>query len=321
MKKLSLISLLSIPLPLITISCQEEKTNDEFTKKQIKEFYKNPSITKMLDFFTNNDNAKKNIYVSQQQNKSNSKFDELKYAFVYNPIFIANATHNNGDYNFLANKSKDIIKNTLSIDWYWTLNNINKFDYNFNPYGDRYRSFAEEQEWFQEIKEKFNSLIINIKNNNPQQLVKVPIKEIEKLKSKNIYKEKEAWYLIFDDNKAIKIWKYLEDDKPKLQILPDLLIFKDIQNIKEQIIHIEDSVFKKRLENFNNNYESSKEDAELEDEPFDEEAFLNSRIDKIYMEFQGIYKYNENFVDVLREINKDELKIYRFSMRFINEKN
>nr|WP_307939803.1 hypothetical protein [Mycoplasmopsis bovis] len=43
--------------------------------------------------------------------------------------------------------------------------------------------------------------------------------------------------------------KYIEDDKPKLQILTDLLIFKNSENIEEQITRIENEISSKRESN------------------------------------------------------------------------
>ncbi|MDP4042746.1 aromatic motif membrane protein [Mycoplasmopsis arginini] len=325
MKKLLLTSLSSLILPFSAISCVNTNNNNDsnssFEIKQKKYYYKNESINSILDFYTKNSKNNKNIYIFQQENKSDAKYNELKYAFVYDPIFIQNSVHRNGDYNYLTNKSKDIIEKSLSDDWYWVLNNLSSFKYIFNPYGDRYIAFPKEKEYFNQIKEIFKSLFVSVLDSKPTKLIKFPFQNIEKLMSKDVYTEKEAWYLIFDNNKAIKLWKYIENDTPKIQILPDLLVFKNTNNIEEQLTELEGLIHQKRLAEFNSDYESAKEDAEFENEDFDEEAFLNKRIDKKYIEFQGIYKYNGHFVDAINEINKEELKIYRFSMRFIDEKN
>ncbi|MCU4706624.1 aromatic motif membrane protein [Mycoplasma sp. CSL7503-lung] len=325
MKKLFLTSFSLFALPISVISCissqDQKKQNISYKVKEKNYFYKNTYIESILNFFSNQNENEKNIYVFQQENKSDAKYNELKYAFVYDPVFITNSVHKNGDYNYLANKSKDVIKNALSNDWYWTLNNISHFKYVFNPYGDKYRAFDKEKEYFEQVQNNFGSLTINIENINPMNLMKFDFKDIEMLKNSNIYTNKESWYLIFDNNKAIKIWKFIENGVPKIQIMTDLLVFNDSNNIEEQLKNLEDLIYQKRLEEFNREYEYAKEDAESEGETFDEASFFKEHNDKEYMEFQAIYQYNGHFTSALDEINKEGLKIYRFSMRFIDEQN
>ncbi|MBN4084315.1 MULTISPECIES: aromatic motif membrane protein [unclassified Mycoplasma] len=323
MKKLFLVSASLFILPISVISCissNEQKNQiNSFNKKEKNYFYKNSSIETILNFFTNDNENEKNIYVFQQENKSDAKYNELKYAFVYDPIFITNSVHKNGDYNYLANKSKDVIKNALSNDWYWTLNNISHFKYIYNPYGDKYRAFDKEKEYFDQVKKDFGSLTINIKNINPTKLIKINYQDIDMLKNSNAYTDKESWYLIYDNNKAVKIWKFKENGVPKIQIMTDLLILNDSNNIEEQLQNLENLIYQKRLEEFNNEYEYAKGDAESEGETFNDESFLSDHNDEKYMEFQAIYQYNGHFTSALDEINKDGLNIYRFSMRFIDE--
>ncbi|MGX9394885.1 aromatic motif membrane protein [Mycoplasma sp. 1781] len=325
MKKLYLTSLVLPILPLCAISCANIKnikdTSIDFPKKQRKEYYRNESISLLLDFFAKNNLNEKNIYIFQQENKSDSKFNELKYAFVYDPVFIQNSVHKNQDYRPLALTSMQVIKNTLSNDWYWTLNNLSKFKYIFNPYGDRYKTFAKEQEYFNEVRKKFNSLSISVQDNTPKKLIKMPFKDIPELKKYNVFTDKEIVYLLFDNNKVIKIWKFIDKGIPKLLIVPDILIFKNEMNIEDQLKQLEEKIFEKRVKTFKSNLESAKEDAELENEPFDEKTFIKPYIDEKYIEFHAIYQYNDDLADVLNEINKEELKIFKFTMRFIDEKN
>ncbi|MBZ4203922.1 hypothetical protein LAD70_03120, partial [Mycoplasma sp. CH-Wi4] len=85
-------SLPTILLPLSIFSSlhiSNKKNNNvivDNTKKSGEKLYKNQYINNMLDIFTENENNKKNIYVSIQENISHAKIDELKFAFVYDPI-------------------------------------------------------------------------------------------------------------------------------------------------------------------------------------------------------------------------------------------
>ncbi|MCU4117266.1 hypothetical protein N8G13_02195 [Mycoplasma zalophi] len=319
MKKLFLISLSSILLPLSVVSCSstQENNNDfNFPKKQKNDFDKNPIINNLLDFFSNNNSNKKQIYVSQQINKSDSKNTELKFSFVYNPIFIFDGGIVQTKVEDLRNTSIKIIKNTLENDWYWTLFNLANFHYIFSPYGDKYTPLDNEKELFDETKNFFGSVSLKINNSKPNKLIKLPYKEIPELKKYSAYSEKESWYLIFDNNKAIKVWKYKENDEPKLRITSDLLVFKDTNNLEQQLVELENQIYSQHLNEFETDYDNYKKYYADEDE----NEFLMKRNDKKYLEFQAVNQFNNDFVNALNEINKDGIKIFRFTMRDINEK-
>ncbi|MBU4692268.1 hypothetical protein KQ875_01490 [Mycoplasma zalophi] len=320
MKKLFLISLSPVLLPLSVVSCgvvQETNDNFEFPKKQQSDFDKNQSINKLLDFFSNNDENKKKIYVSQQINKSTSKNTELKFAFVYDPVFIFDGGVVKTKVEDLRNTSIKIISNTLENDWYWTLFNIENFHYIFSPYGDKYTPLDNEKELFDETKNFLGSVSLKINNSKPNKLIALPYKEIPELKEHSAYLEKESWYLIFDNNKAIKVWKYKEDGQPKLRITSDLLVFKDTNNIEQQLQELEDQIYNQHLNEFETDYDNYKKYYSDEDE----NEFLMKRNDKKYLEFQAVNQFNNDFVNALNEINKDGIKIFRFTMRDIDEKN
>ncbi|BAW18482.1 lipoprotein [Mycoplasmopsis bovigenitalium] len=331
MKKLFLHSLTPILLSISTISCTKniEQKQEKNVKNESK-LYENEHIAKMLKSYTSNKSDVANIYISQQENLPYSKFSELKYAFVYDPIFISKSVHNvGGEYQYLANTSKNVIKNTLSKDWYWTLNNIDKFKFIFNPYGDRYRAFNIEEKLFEHVKNELGSLIYSIKNTTPTKLITIPFQEIEQVARYNKFQEKETWYLVYN-NVALRIFKYKHNGNVVIQIHPDLLYFKDATNIENELKSIEKEIYEKRKSKFEKDYQEEKESAaEFEDEEFNEEQFIQQYTDDKFMEFQGIYQYNDYFVDALNSRNKintnsndfdkDQFNIIRFSMRFVNE--
>lgn len=330
MKKLLLHSLTPILFSISTISCAKniEQKQEKNTKTESK-LFENEHISKMLQTFTSNKNDVANIYISQQENIPYSKFSELKYAFVYDPIFIQKSVHNvGGEYQYLANTSKNVIKNTLSKDWYWTLNNIDKFKFIFNPYGDRYRAFKTEEKLFEHVKNELGSLIYSIKNTTPTMLVAIPFQEIEQVAKYNKFKEKEAWYLVYN-NVALRIFKYNHNGNVVIQIHPDILYFKDSKNIENDLKSIEKEIYEKWKSTFEEAYNEEKEDALEFGGEFDEEKFLQKYTDDKFMAFQAIYQYNDYFVDALnahnkiniksKDFDKDQFNIIRFSMRFVNE--
>lgn len=382
MKKLLTASTVVIPVALTPISlasCEittnkiENKNENDISIPKKEPLYKNPFINEMLNFYTNNNNSLKKNYISVQENKSNALFDELKFSLTYYPIFISNkALSNHHPYQNIINKAKDAIQKHLSNDWYWAINNLSHFWFIFSPYGDLYIKIDKEKELYEKVHNELGSWIARIQNNNPERLLKFKFPEAKEIISKWVDKNKnyfksydpkilsrksisniESWYLIFDSNKAIKILKYIEDDNPKLQILTDLLIFKNSENIEEQILEIEKQINAKREANLLEYIdEKIKDKIEEKTEKNDSEENSTSRNvnsnvdtetiaklkkeidlseilesviqlkgDKEFFKFHANYQYNWHFVDAINTINKNELSIYRFTIRNIDNEN
>ncbi|UOE64136.1 hypothetical protein MbovBow_03145 [Mycoplasmopsis bovis] len=382
MKKLLTASTVVIPVALTPISlasCEittskiNNKNENDISIPKKEPLYKNPFIDEMLNFYTNKNNSLKKSYISLQENKSNALFDELKFSLTYYPIFISNrALSEYRLYQNIINKAKDAIQKHLSTDWYWTINNLSHFWFIFSPYGDLYKKIPKEKELYEKVHNELGSWIARIQNNNPEKLLKFKFPEAKEIISKWVDKNKndfksydskilskksisniESWYLIFDSNKAIKVLKYIEDGKPKLQILTDLLIFKNTKNIEDQILEIEKQISDKR-ETELLKYVHEKINDEIYDkiEENDSEKNLTSRNvnsntdtetiaklkkgidlskilesviklkgDKEFFKFHAKDQYNWHFVDAINAINKNELSVYRFTIRNIDNEN
>ncbi|UOE63336.1 hypothetical protein MbovWib_03040 [Mycoplasmopsis bovis] len=382
MKKLLTASTVVIPVALTPISlasCEittskiNNKNENDISIPKKEPLYKNPFIDEMLNFYTNKNNSLKKSYISLQENKSNALFDELKFSLTYYPIFISNrALSEYHLYQNIINKAKDAIQKHLSTDWYWTINNLSHFWFIFSPYGDFYKKIPKEKELYEKVHNELGSWIARIQNNNPEKLLKFKFPEAKEIISKWVDKNKndfksydskilskksisniESWYLIFDSNKAIKVLKYIEDGKPKLQILTDLLIFKNTKNIEDQILEIEKQISDKR-ETELLKYVHKKINDEIYDkiEENDSEKNLTSRNvnsntdtetiaklkkgidlskilesviklkgDKEFFKFHAKDQYNWHFVDAINAINKNELSVYRFTIRNIDNEN
>ncbi len=68
--------------------------------------------------------------------------------------------------------------------------------------------------------------------------------------------------------------KYIENDKPKLQILTDLLIFKNSENIEEQITKIENEISSKRESDLTKAIEKKNEE-EIDDKKEENDSGKN----------------------------------------------
>ncbi|ABC01840.1 aromatic motif membrane protein [Mycoplasma capricolum] len=315
MKKL-LIGFSSI-FAFLTVSCSTSTPNkvDAIVNKNENKLYKNKYINELLNlYFT--DSKLKNSYINDQENISDSKFSELKYGLTFYPIFIHRSLerHNGRQHFEIIQKAKKSLEFTLKNDWYWTLDNIKQFKFVFNPYGDLYKEFNDDEKKFNEIDSSLG-LTTNIQNNNIQKLIKISLKNSTEINKDitDIYSKKEAIYLVFDDNKILKLWKYENKSQNELQILTDMFIFKDSHNLEKQLENLEQLIFDKRKVEY-------ERDLKIKNGKQDDIAKLNARSnDEHFMEFHATDQYNERLTEALTDINKDGWKIARYSMGGIYE--
>ncbi|QVJ95456.1 aromatic motif membrane protein [Mycoplasma mycoides] len=262
MKKL-LIGFSSI-FAFLTVSCSTStpKVNPTINKNENK-LYKNKYVSELLNLYLS-DSKLRDSYINDQENVSDSKFSELKYGLTFYPIFIHRSLeyHVGQHYRVIIQKSKNALEQTLKNDWYWVLDNITNFKYNFNPYGDLYNEFNKDEDLFNQVEKDLGSLISSVKNKNVQKIIKINLDKVVNEEIKDVYLKKEALYLIFDNNKAIKIWKYENQNKTEFLMTTDLFIFKDTNNLENQIQQLENTIFKKRKAEYNNNLENIKKSIE-----------------------------------------------------------
>ncbi|AME14582.1 hypothetical protein MmmBen468_0356 [Mycoplasma mycoides subsp. mycoides] len=325
----------------------------------------------MLEVYTKKDKSY-DLYIDQQENKPYSKYDELRFALTFYPIFSPLSVDKNSQYEAINLTAKSVIENTLSNDWYWVINNINKFQYTFNPYGDRYKKNDDDKKeingiiyndefLFNKTKELFKSSVQKIENKVPIELIRFDIKDITDkdlkelkdqtsdldytnitFKEKSVYEKKQAWYLVFDNYKVLKIWKYEFKNKVYFKILPDLLILKNSstkEQLKQQLKDLETTIHKKRIDELNRKIKNEEINFDPEDEDYDDiksdskfsiQKYLDKKYkdnDELFMKFQETHQYNDILMQSINEINKKalqrkentkhELDIFRFSMRYI----
>ncbi|QVK01936.1 lipoprotein [Mycoplasma mycoides subsp. capri] len=308
MKKWLLSSLVVFLIP--TTSCSIKNNNKEkIINKQEFKFYDNKNINQLLDLYIK-DQQQKQLYTLKQENISDAKVSDLKFVLTFYTVFNSNrsiesvTTH----YQQVALKAKKTLQNTLTNDWYWLLKHINQFDFNFNPFDDRYKHFKLEQNLIDYVYKTHNNLLTKINDKYPSEIFVFNINDIKDLDS---FKNKQAIYLVYDKSKVLKILKYEINDKTYFQIFTDLLWFKDYKNLKKQLEQIENKIFEKRNDKLN---EALKEYIEEQEDSEDEEAN-----DQINNKLQDIWdKLIENCKDIISSINRNLIKQFERSLRMPN---
>ncbi|UZK64339.1 lipoprotein [Mycoplasma mycoides subsp. capri] len=308
MKKWLLSSLVVFLIP--TTSCTLKNNNKEkIINKQEFKFYDNKNINQLLDLYIK-DQQQKQLYTLKQENISDAKVSDLKFVLTFYIPFISNrsiesvTTH----YQQVALKAKKTLQNTLTNDWYWLLKHINQFDFNFNPFDDRYIHFKLEQNLIDYVYKTHNNLLTKINDKYPSEVFVFNINDIKDLDS---FKNKQAIYLVYDKSKVLKILKYEINDKTYFQIFTDLLWFKDYKNLKEQLEEIENKIFEKRNNKLN---EALKEYIEYLEDNENEEVN-----DQINDKLQDIWdKFIENCQDIISSINRNLIRQFQRSLRVPN---
>lgn len=280
MKKLLKISLLPL-ITLSTVGCATQikptNQNNSFVKKR-KKLYENQHIKQILKSIYSDKDLEKR-YIDFQEHRTSSAYADLRYSLTVYPIFIGHYVEDDVEiqYKNVVNNAKKVIENNLSSNWYWTLNNIDKFIFNFNPYGDSYKKNSVDRDLF-EHNNALNGSLVSIKDKHPNYLIDIKTEQliVDKLK------DFKTFYLVYDNHKAIRIIQYKEQEKVVTRILPDLLIFKNKNisenDIKKSLDKIEKEIFQIRKK------ELDKYLAEKKDE------FVNSDIYQMKRDFRSSHR-------------------------------
>ncbi|QDY87957.1 aromatic motif membrane protein [Mycoplasma anserisalpingitidis] len=324
MKKLfknKLIFFTLVSLSATTLSCtnNSEKINFQKIGDQKNKFISdNKFIQQIIDFQFENITQKKEFIYNQSKIIYNKK-QELKSALVwFNPLrpYLINTQ---SDYRNLVETSYKILEKNITQNWLWILDNIQDFQFVFNPYGSKFDD--ENDNYFENIirsVDQFNpSLSISIKNKDVIDLLQIELEKDDYDKFEN----KVANYLIYDSNKAIKILTYTYQNNKFVTLIPDLFYSPDTENINE---------FKNKLINLEKENNLSKNILINNDIEYNEYFGEEYDSTKSYYKFNDLNQY-KNFSYTYSDIQKTTLKrllteekfkknrIYRYTWKAINE--
>ncbi|TPE57572.1 hypothetical protein FJO69_01410 [[Mycoplasma] falconis] len=340
MKKWLLTNVLSLTLlstPLVTIACQKEKkdeekplSNNSYLKKvkSDKQFQNNKNIQNLLNLFEKDKN-KQDQLVNNQNNFPDAMFKELSYAMEFFPPFLIQNSDLWNDFQRIIQKSKGVVVETLTKNWYWYLKNIEKFVFTYNPYGDNYGGELFDENRFWNVKKILNGFSLKLNSNVIQDIVKLPWYN-EKLNEYKTLDEREVYYLIIDTNKAVGLYTWKQNGETKFYIAPDVLYFNQAKNInetKQEIANLNELITNQIIKSSEKwlNYEIL-----LEDQPYNmsEEEFKESYKKKFYAKRNDAsfikpfnnHAYAEIINQALETYNQEDFKAIRLTWRTIDEK-
>ncbi|WP_029512681.1 aromatic motif membrane protein [Mycoplasmopsis iners] len=280
----------------------------------------NPLIKQIVNDFFNQDTSQIESFYTQQAQFSNDIANELNASLVLAPLWDVNVLANAGDKAKRTRQAIINIRNFLSNNWFWYLNNLNKLTFVFNPYGEYYdgSAFSESSSTMDElINEKFTNgkAILNIKNPKINKMYSLALKDEEfdnwldkKLNFVQLNSKTFALFLSYNERK--------ENDaiQKHLMIIPDLLVIdnSDPENLFNLFIaEFEKSKWAKyeKEKAYNSDYED-----------FDYHAYLRNNNDSTIWKLYQSNNYSELFKNTIDALKTQNNLIERYTWGYVNEK-
>lgn len=289
----------------VPIAKKEYLENNKFINKMLLDIFKDKELTEK--------------YVNFENSISNQQFDELKYSLNFFPIFRNNVS-NFDNAKIIASLKKNIV-NTLTENWFWYLNNISKFIFVFNPYGDDYKLLDKEEELLEKVKSIFPDISLKLTNNKIIDFYESDYKTMPEVKKYNEWTDIKNIYYFYKHNIVIKGFTYQYKNKINVIIRPSLLYFnnsKSIEETKKQIDKLDNLIFEKRSQYIKNEYK------------YEEQTFSNFNASEFYKKNNDTQMltlfndngYNRSYYEASAELSsneKNKIEIFRFSWRDIDD--
>ncbi|MBW0598807.1 hypothetical protein MALH07_00178 [Mycoplasma anatis] len=325
MKKLlknKFIFLSSISFFTLSISCtsNSENINKNLEQKTESKFISENKFAKELINSQFPDETQKKDFIYNQSKIIANKKQELKSALVWFSPLRVSLVNSQSDYKNLIETSKKILENNINKNWLWILDNIKSFEFVFNPYGSKFDD--QGTDYFKNVLEnveQFNpSLKISINNNQIQDVLTINVNNDKE----DLFQNKQIHFLIYDNNKAIKVVTYTQNNQNYLKLIPDLFyspFSKSVDNFKNNLLNLEKVNIKSKELLIN-------KDIEYNQNFYDNYNHLNSY--KTFNDFNEFKTFSSIYADINEATMKtiltdqsieNEDKIFRYTWRNIND--
>lgn len=224
----------------------EEKTQNNNPESQ----FLNPSLSRLLDSVyevepTANEFKTSQSYKTKQSQRTlekndlilkqlnldtNKTLEELKYSFSFvNPAVFVNDRFYDSKLTIVFSKN-NILRN-FTKNWVFILQNIDKFYFVYNPYKGKYISFKDEDKDFNNTTNKF----ITFDSNNFQ------FYKFKQFPKSDYYTNEYVYYLVYDNNKIIKLWTFEKDNVILARLDFEVLVFdKPITSLGQFLSELEE---------------------------------------------------------------------------------
>ncbi|WP_156932510.1 aromatic motif membrane protein [Mycoplasmopsis sturni] len=324
MKKLLSLSLLLFS-SVGAISCvnqanstqnSSENLNNKDKEKNTKQDYLLEQVEPLFKFTFSEDQTKKQEYIFDQKNKPISKFDELNYSLYWYSPFYLDMDRKNREFRRLSLNAKKIINQTLTKDWFWFLNNLEKIGFVLNPYGDEYYhdTFGLDTTQYVLLNDADRPyLITNLKTNKAHLI----IKDFDIQNENNQFKLLKSFYLIIDQKRFLNGFIYQKDDSVTIQFTGDVYeIFNNEEVLQKS--NMEDFINKfqqELLTQYQKNTQSYISYREKLDPNTDTKALAQKFNDQWFLTLFNPDAYSKSAFLAIKELQKENINLMRFTIR------
>ncbi|QDF64810.1 aromatic motif membrane protein [Mycoplasma nasistruthionis] len=316
----SIFTLVSCNQPIVPettnykLKTKQKSLNQELLDKIVKEHY------------LPTDNFAAKAYINNQNSIDDGIYVELKSSLIFASIINSDVLANSGPKRVLVGKGINAISNTLNNDWYFYLNNLNKFNYILNPFGSRYIDSNVDQDeqqqkinpkstqaQFEYVNSKYNSANLELKN---PKILSITEKTLTNQKA-DIYNNKSVMYLNIENNYIIPVFKYQADNNSatKLFVSPDIIWKQNPDLSIENLIN----QFHDAFQNSWSELLKKEYDYNVEIESSDPDIVYSQFNDENLFKLYKNNNYNEITSLAIAKLNQDQLNAFRYTWGYVYE--
>ncbi|WP_426461530.1 aromatic motif membrane protein [Mycoplasma hafezii] len=311
--KISLGLLSSVAVPLSALSCNNSHIS--YNKPFAQTINHNLKLLTET-YFDNNQNELKDFYRTQSQ-IGNSLIPEYRTSLIFAPLWDQKVLKNADSNTKQTIQSIKNIEQALTNEWFWYLNNLEKLQFVFNPYGNEYSGNASAgNNIFNKFLESDKPLSITLKDSNIQ---KIYIKDFQLSKYDEL-KNKKMYFMQIDTNKFLMLLTYQDqNDKKQIFLLPDLYVISNNISVDafsskliEMIQEVNQAQIQKEIDYLKNF-----------DDPINEEAVSKQFNDVAFIKLFSSKNYAQLLSLVIQKMQNDEnnkVSFEKYTWGFVNEK-
>ncbi|RIV16383.1 aromatic motif membrane protein [Mycoplasmopsis gallopavonis] len=321
-KKILIIALTSLGL-LSIASATSVLWNNKIQNSAKKEFQKSfqsqidPHLKNLVNWYFDDDQNQINDFYTTEQQNNDLLLKELKSTLILAPLWDVSVIDKAGDKEKQVYKSINLLKNIIKNNWFWFLNNLDKFQFLYNPYGAMYSDDypTSPKDILTKIQTKISNNETLLINNSTKKIQNIYEFEVPDTKY-DVWSNKKILFFQLGQNKFIPLLKFNKENKKYLQVLPEMLVMHTTIKTKDALQKFLNAALVNNLKIQNDYIEY-----QMKLQPdFNIEDYKRDSNDQYYFSIFDGYNYSESFKNAINQIQTEGIIMERYTWGYINEK-